>query len=314
MKICAKVLLITFALFAAFSQAFAQKYNDFTEGNLTLDKAEIEKKGTHLQDEKSHLQERQFSPKEFQFKDDGAGAKAIQEKRAHLKDGAKADSLQRKKNDSYNKGFTPPELNRFEGNFDIPELNTVKNSDKNLSRKYEGSIDFSKRHYRDGEMQEFLEKVNEKSMQDINKYMFRSSRSTEPGMPTTQAGGQLGVADIQTNSIKDFLFGPKRIERPAVSFTQDMSVGAIKSSKAMDLTEAKKTSTPPPKAKMLPPQIIGEKQRVHTPQAPVERKIKIAEKEIVTDGQGMFAPKDGTRKKSRYKIKVEVSEQEQNKF
>lgn len=312
MKFGAKVIfLAALAAITASPKSFAQQHNDFTEGNITLERSEMEKKGSRFQDEKSRLMEKQFSPKAFQPKDDGAGAKALREKNSEFKGGALAETMSGKKNDRYKKEFSPPELNRFEGNFDIPELNAIKNSDRNLSRKYEGSIDFSKRHYRDGEMQEFLEKVSEKSMHDINKYMFRSSRSTEPGMPTTQAGEQLGLSDVKTNSIKDFLFGTKKIERPTVAFTKDMSVGAIKSSKAMDLAEAKKTSVPPPNAKMLPAQVIGEKPNARVPQLPAERKIKIAEKEVILNSQGMFAPKDGSQKQSRYKIKVEVSEKEQ---
>lgn len=312
MKFCAKAVFIaTLAAITASSKSFAQQHNDFTEGNITLERSEMEKKESRFQDEKSRLREKQFSPKTFQHKDDGAGAKALQEKNSNLKSGALAETMSGKKNDRYQKGFSAPELNRFEGNFDIPELNVIKNSDKNLSRIYEGSIDFSKRHYRDGEMQEFLEKVSEKSMQDINKYMFRSSRSSDPGMPTSQAGDQLGLSDVKTNSIKDFLFGTKKIERPTVAFTKDINVGAIKSSKAMDLAEAKKTSAPPPNAKMLPAQVIGEKQNARPAQTAPERKIKIAEKEVILNSQGMFAPKDGSQKQSRYKIKVEVSEKEQ---
>lgn len=312
MKFCAKIVSLTLLAFITASTiSFAQKNNDFTQGNISLDKTEIEKKKTHLQDEKSRLQEKQFSPKTFQPKDDGIGAKSLQSKKAQLNDNAMAESLSGKKKEQYKKEFSVPELNRFEGEFKSPELNTVKNSDKNLSRKYEGSIDFSKRHFRDSQMQEFLEKVNEKSMQDINKYMFRSSRSTEPGLLTTQAGDQLGLADVKTNSIKDFLFGTKKIERPTVAFTKDINVGTIKSSKAMDLEEAKKNVAPPPNAKILPAHIIGEKQKVSTAQAPAERKLKIAEKEVILNSQGMFAPKDGSRKQSKYKIKVEVSEKEQ---
>lgn len=312
MKFCAKaIFLAALAALTASPKSFAQQHNDFTEGNLTLDRSKIEKKESRFQDEKSGLREKQFSPKPFIPKDDGAGAKALREKNSELKGGASAEIMSGKKNDRYKKGFSAPELNRFDGKFDIPELNAVKNHDRNLTRKYEGSIDFSKRNYRDGEMQEFLEKVSEKSMQDINKYMFRSSRSTEPGMPTTQAGEQLGLSDVKTNSIKDFLFGAKKIERPTVAFTKDMNVGAIKSSKAMDLAEAKKTAAPPPNAKILPAQVIGEKPKPRVPQTSPERKIKVAEKEVVLNSQGMFAPKDGSQKQSRYKIKVEVSEKEQ---
>ena len=307
MKIFAKIFTLSaFATLAA-SPLFAQKFNDYTEGNVTLERSPLEKEKSPLQDEKSRLQNERFEPKKFEPKDDGAAAKAAEKKRADLSDGALAESYQQKKSDRYKKGYEAPDFNRFEGNYDVPELNTIKNSDKNLSKKDEGSIDFSKRHYRDSEMREFLEKVNEKSMKDINKYMFRSSRSDEPGLPATEAGGQLGTSDVKSNSIKDFIFGTKNMDRPAVSFSQNMDLGAIKSSKAIELDEAKKTAAPPPNAKVLPAKVIGEKQATKKPETPPERKVKVAETEVVLNSQGMFSPKDGAQKQSRYKIKVEVS-------
>ena len=310
MKKRAKIFTLSaFALLAA-SPLFAQKHNDYTEGNITLERKPFEAEKSPLQDEKSRFQDSRFEPKKFEPKDDGAGAKAVEEKRAELSGGGLAETYREKKPDNYKKNYEAPELQKFEGNYEIPELNALKNSDKDLSKKYEGSIDFSKRHYRDSEMREFLQTVNEKSMKDINKYMFRSSRSDEPGMPSTEAGGQLGTSDVKSNSIKDFIFGTKTMDRPAVSFSQNMELGAVKSSKAMDLGEAKKTSAPPPAAKVLPAKVIGENQTLKKPETPPERKVKVAETEVVLNSQGMFSPKDGAQKQSRYKIKVEVSQKE----
>ena len=310
MKNRAKIFTLSALAIIAASPLVAQKYNYYTEGNLTLGREPLEPEKSALQDEKSRMQQKRFEPKKFEAKDDGAGAKDFEKKRAEPKDGALAESYRQKKSDRYKKGYEAPELNRFEGGYDVPELNSIKNSGKNLSKKYEGSIDFSKRHYRDSEMREFLEKVNEKSMKDINKYMFRSSRSDEPGLPATEAGGQLGTADVKSNSIKDFIFGMKNMDRPAVSFSQNMEIGSVKSSKAMDIEEAKKTSAPPPNAKILPAKVIGESQAVKKPETPPERKVKVAETEVVLKSQGMFSPKDGAQKQSRYKIKVEVAPKE----
>ena len=307
MKIRAKILTLSAIAIIAAGPVFAQKYNDYTEGNITLERSPLEQEKSRLQGEKSRLQDERFEPGKFEPKGDGAAAKAAEKKRADLPGGALAKDLQTKKPDGYKKSYEAPELNRFEGKFSVPELSTIKNSDRNLTKKYEGRTDFSKRHYRDSEMREFLETVNEKSMKDINKYMFRSSRSDEPGISSAEAGGQLGTSSVKSNSIKDFLFGTKTLDRPAVSFSQNMELGAVKSSKALEAAEAEKSSAPPPGAKILPAKVIGENQKANKPETPPERKVKIAEKEVVLNSQGMFAPKDGSQKQSRYKIKVEVS-------
>ena len=63
MKFGAKVIfLAALAAITASPKSFAQQHNDFTEGNITLERSEMEKKGSRFQDEKSRLMEKQFSP------------------------------------------------------------------------------------------------------------------------------------------------------------------------------------------------------------------------------------------------------------
>ena len=125
----------------------------------------------------------------------------------------------------------------------------LDNIDRDLSKKYLGKIDTSKRDLYDQDyLRERYAEMLELSMQDINKFFFRQSHSTEAGIPMQVAGGELN--EDEAGSIFDFLSNEKKIDRPKVSL-----IGPKKNptSETKSSDDSKSEPSPLPATKQLPP-------------------------------------------------------------
>ncbi|MFP6899416.1 MAG: hypothetical protein VCA36_00645, partial [Opitutales bacterium] len=73
---------------------------------------------------------------------------------------------------------------------DVSRVSSTTVVAQEFKNKYENSLD--KR------IDQWMEKVNNLSMADVNRYQFRRGRSTTPGFPVQQAGGQGQPASSST--------------------------------------------------------------------------------------------------------------------
>ncbi len=191
----------------------ASKSNDFTKANLSFSKKFITDKSADF-DKKSRFNDREFESKEFSAPDN---ASWIREREFIGPDSPLSEELSGRRAYDNKKTFddipdgAPKRRNWSKSD---TELN-LKSKNEILNKEYEGRLDFDNRpdFYGEKFLQENYGEMIEKSMQDINKYYFRSSRSTDSGIPTSVAGGDLRKDE---SSIFDFLSSDKKIERPSV--------------------------------------------------------------------------------------------------
>lgn len=308
MKTSRRVCTAAFAIIIAASvPSFAGlKNNDFTKANASFKKENREPEKSRLQDEKSGLQDEKFKSETFRPADD---ARYLEDRR--FKDsGGEMGRVFSERRKSPGGTYEPPDLKIFRDGRSFEKDLHLENKDRNLSKKYEGTIDFSGRHPQNAYMREFLAHTQERSMQEINKYMFRSSHSSDPGIPTVGAGSQLHGDGESPGAVSDFLFGRKSVGRTAVSFKKDVRVGSVSPSESV-FEKGAPVKAPsaeiPAGARLLPAQVIGEAKS--GPASPPEKKIKVAEKEV-DKGQSssIFSPNAGGMSTGKYKIKVEVSD------
>ncbi len=92
-------------------------------------------------------------------------------------------------------------------------------TERDLSKTYKGKIDINKRSTFDTDyLQNVYDEMQERSMQDINKYQFRRSHPTDPGIKTVRAGGDPDIKSKE--SFLDIFSSRKKIDinAPLASF------------------------------------------------------------------------------------------------
>lgn len=299
-----KSTILCLALMGA-SEAFcAPLNNDFTKANKSTSELK-DKPQSHLQDDKYREENKEFKAAEYVPPPDRHDLKGRQYRGS---DSAVASQLERKRYD-FDKNYTPPQLNIFDENFHDrdKQARIEKNS---LNKDYAGTIDFDKRNPNDAYMKEFLAHTQEKSMQEINKYVFRSSHSSDPGVKSFEAGSQLHSDKDDSSELVDFLFGTKRVSRSPINFKKNKSVGTVSTANVSGApSSASQGQNAParlaPNVRILPPVVNG--QRNVSNNRPQERKVKVAEKEVDMGSTNLFAPRAQGMSTGKYKIKVEVS-------
>ena len=278
--------------------------NDFTKANKSTSELK-DKPKSHLQNDRFREENKEFKASEYV---PPADRHDLKDRQYRGTNSAVASQLQIKRYNS-DKNYTPPELNIFKENFyDKDKKSRIEKN--TLNKDYEGTIDFDMRNPKNAYMKEFLAHTQEKSMQEINKYAFRSSHSSDPGVKSFEAGSQLHSDKDDTSEIVDFLFGTKRVSRSPINFKKNRSVGTVSTSK---VPEAPSAANPQqnapaqfaPNVKILPPVVNG--QRNVSNNKPQERKVKVAEKEVDMGSTNLFAPRAQGMSTGKYKIKVEVS-------
>lgn len=308
-KSALKFALVAFAVLLANGGLGAPLNNDFTKANKSTDNIK-EKRQFHRQDERYESGDKEFEASKYLPPPDRHDLK---DKEYGGTPSAVASQMESKRYQS-DKTYTPPELQILDRTF-YDKDKKADIDDKNLNKDYAGSIDFDKRHPNDAYMKEFLSHMQEKSMQEINKYVFRSSHSSDPGVNTISAGSQLHSDKADSSEIADFLFGTKRISRSPINFRKNKQVGTIAdkslaSAPAGSEEPSVSQSAPArlsPNTRILPP-IVNGTQNSSTANRPQERKVKVAEKEVDMGKTNLFAPRAQGMSTGKYKIKVEVSD------
>jgi len=205
-------------LFGSQSLLFAVRPNDFTRSNNSFNKKYSSEKNS-LNDKRANLQERgNLEKMKFVTPDN---ADYLRNQKAYTPDNYNADNLS-KERDSRSK-MKYDRVPEYAGKTDDwskshTELK-LDNTDRDLSKKYLGKIDTAKRDLYDQQyLRDHYAEMLELSMQDINKFYFRASHSSDAGIPTQVAGEQIGNPDGEDSaSILDFLSKERKIERPTVS-------------------------------------------------------------------------------------------------
>ena len=296
----AKVLLLSAAALAAWAGAFGMlKNNDFTKANRSFGKtyrAEKKKPG----DEKSRLNDEKYGQKTFKPEDN---AEYIREKKYGGTDSELAETYSKAEYRRKDEKAPVPERKVLREEWTRDNTLNWENKDRTLNRDYQGRSDFSKRHPRDAEMRDFYENVQERSMQDINKYMFRSSHSSDPGIPIATAGAQLRGEDAtETSFLEDLVFGRRQASRVPVSFKKNMDIGTVAPPSRGGAAQQQAQQQAGGGTKVMPPMVIGDKQKTNAPQ---ERKTKVYER--MTDKVLMDNEEKNVRR-GKTIIRVEVGD------
>lgn len=242
-------ILLGAVLFMSASYSLAVRSNDFTKANTKFTGKLENQESTIDMSKTPNLKNENLEQKKFVSPND---ASSLIEKRANFSEDLTADKLSKERYFDYKKEFTVKE---YEGKTDSWEHSgksaLLKNKDRNLTKDYSGRIDFEKRnpYQRDVDfIKERYGDMMEQSMQDINKYFFRSSRSSEAGIDVQVAGGELKEEDDGI-SFFDFLSGNKKISRPRVTIEGPADTGDIsqnpKASPTSQAPVSKKTILPP---------------------------------------------------------------------
>ncbi len=292
---------------------------DYTQANKSFEKMAPKPEDSRLSQEKFVDKDKKFDSKKFVPSDN---TEHLQNKKFLGPENPNAERFFKKQFEGGKEKFKSPDLENFNTEKKQREIFKFDNSDRNFDKEYSGKIDFEKRNKFSNKLKEAYTQMRERSMQDINKYNFRSSHSSEDGMQVVSAGKQL-YADKDyegTSGIEDFIFGRKKLERAPVSFKKNMSLGSTRDSTApnadnqnnIDANQnalsgnAKNQFNLPAGggSRELPAKFVGEAQK--SPNKPEEKMIKIMETEV--QDKVLFKPnKDGVRA-GKIKITVEVED------
>lgn len=197
------------------ADALAILNNDFTRANSTFMKRRFEEsKMSAMQGRKARDADKKVEKKTFE---DIGDVSYLREMKPHVEEGLPGAEMSGQRAPGNREDFAVPEYSGktrrdLWGGADVPLA--LENTDRNLSKKYLGKIDVNKR---DTKYQEFLRdqyaELMEMSMREINKFYFRESRSDEPGITISKAGGKLREND---GSFWDFLSPNQHIDRGRV--------------------------------------------------------------------------------------------------
>lgn len=312
MKNFVKFAAIAAVLTASCAPAFAIRANDFTKANKSFS-SKYKSDKSSLNDKNWSSGERRFEKKDFST---DANNGDLSSRRASMPDGTGVSGMNSSR---YSKGkdtFTSPELNGLDGKWrDDKKEWSAKNPDRDFSKKYEGKIDFEKRSKYVDYLKEAYSDMNERSMQDINKYQFRSSHSSDPGVKTTEAGSNLRQEDANSSSFWDFLTGDKHIERTPVKLTGPKNRNAIRNENSSEAAEktlvpSPKNEEPLPSAKFAPPAInsAGTNSNLSFERNKKSANKQVQEKEIdmeTAKGLRFMKMPDNMRGKASIKVQVD---------
>lgn len=269
--------LVAAAAIALPALSFGQvKNNDFTRSNMSFDR-KYHTDRSRMDGQKSRFQDQSFEMKTY----DRTGPYRDAQKRAWLSERDNAGYMSGERYRGNGKSFDriPDYKPKRETWYQAENPLGIKNSDKNLTKEYKGRLDASKKYmeeYQDYLKENYAEMVG-RSMQDINKYNFRSSHSLDPGIPTSVAGEQLHEPD--EGGVLDFLLNPgrKRIERPPVSLNGPRRADGIKPEGAvihkrdldlLDISPINQPANPQAAQPQRPAENPGRNAAVQAPSAP----------------------------------------------
>ncbi len=198
---------------------FAQvKQHDYTKINKSLERSELEKKSSSLIDKRASISGKTVELKKYNNTKDSS---ALIDKTFFYSDKQSklitTDSTYRDSTKSFDasKEFKPKKDSWWKSQ----KQQKLFDVEKDLSKKYRGKIDIDKRSILHKDyLENVYENMQERSMQDINKYQFRRSHPTDPGIKITRAGSEAEKGN--ESSFLDAFSSRKniRIETPLATF------------------------------------------------------------------------------------------------
>ena len=193
------------------------KQHDFTQGNKTLENKQITPETSRLSDKRTGLEEKSFKTREYKVphKSD-----SLIEKSFYMEDKNPMFSPETSHKDSdkkfAEKKFTPDKENWRNSE----KQQKLFDTERDMSKTYKGKIDIEKRAIFDTDyLRHVYEDMQERSMQDINKYQFRRSHPTDPGIKTTIAGSEHTAVDDGSSFLDNFSLRDKiQVDVPSATF------------------------------------------------------------------------------------------------
>lgn len=300
----------------AFTVVFAQwssaliKYNDYTKANRSFD-SKYRSKSSSLTDKAWSDSSKRSELKTYVPQN---SADALAGKRFTDINSGVADQMQSSKNRDSSKAYENPELHGFDKNGMYSDSKWKPKRDaRNFSKDYEGSIDFSKRGVYVDYLKEAYADMNERSMQDINKYQFRSSHSSDPGIKTVSAGS--GIHGEDDESFFESIFGDDKIERKPIRLFGPKNRNAVSKEDApaeapLPIKQPGEVAPPAPTVRYAPPIIKGDSPSAESQHSSETKKRTVAEQEIDQEKIKGFKFMDKVPENMRGKatIKIEVDD------
>ena len=252
-----KAVFLVVAVFAT-GTSLSARLKDFTKANNAFSSSYKSEKSRMSGEKNLRFDKEKIERVNFVSPDD---ASRLSSERAYFPDGLPGKGLSEERYRDNEKDFAVKEYTGKTGMWhDDRKAANIDNLDLDLSKDYSGRIDFDKRNPYQRDMdfiQERYGDMMEQSMQDINKYFFRGSRSSEPGLDIKTAGADIYGDD--TGSFFDFLSRNKKIERPRVSIkgpveSKDIPIDR-ESLENMPQKPSSTSDVPTPYAKILPPSV-----------------------------------------------------------
>ncbi len=211
-----RVVAVLLAVGVASPLVLAQvKPHDFTRKNASFERSEMEMKKSSLIDKRFQTDSKPFEMREYK---NTKPASTLIEKSFYIDDKKSTLSI-----DKQVKGFSKKVENKMFSPekktwFDSEKKQKLLDTERDMNKTYRGKIDINKRSTFDTDyLSHIYDEMQERSMQDINKYQFRRSHPTDPGIKTVTAGGETDVES--NNSFLDFFSSRKKIkvDEPLVS-------------------------------------------------------------------------------------------------
>ena len=156
-------------------------------------------------------------------------------------------------------------------NDQIAQENFKRANNQNLSKRdpAANAVEFRDAYYArlNDRVDEWMDKVNNMSLQDINRYQFRRDRPKEPGFPVQRAGASGATDAIRQSPVQgsglpptrgqaipsgnsNYWMGPKKISN---------STSSVRRSPQESSSSSFQSSSPPEKFKASPKPILGPK-------------------------------------------------------
>ncbi len=128
------------------------------------------------------------------------------------------------------------------------------------------SVEFRDAYYAQLEkrVDDWMSKVNNMSLQDINRYQFRKGRPSKPGFPVQRAGAGMGDSSPSETKVVDSGL-PEKVKRSSSLPAQKYWMSPRKmETRSRELPEVKSDSPPAKNFKSAPQPLLGPKEiRVH---------------------------------------------------
>lgn len=219
------------------------KPHDYSSQNKTLPQKDIPTKSWQQGNKQTSIGEKTFKTHEYKTPQNASN---LVEKNFYI-DNLTSPFSPEKTHSNSDKKITQKDFSPKKQNW----VNSEKQSSRfdtnlDITKKYKGKIDIEKRAIFDTDyLKHIYEDMQERSMQDINKYQFRRSHPTDPGIKTVRAGEQ--VIDDNSSFLDNFSTRKKiDVQSPLATFKGNLEThSANRAEPAQKVSEASNITTTP---------------------------------------------------------------------